>query len=71
MIENKSDFILSVVLCALWLVSGIALLFTNFWVLGIVLTGCGAYSFITPAKYYVSQRNTAHELAIDEIEVGE
>jgi len=71
MIENKSDFILSVVLCALWVVSGIVLLFTNFWALGIVLAACGAYSSITPIKYYISQRNTAKELAIDEIEVGE
>lgn len=73
-IENKNDFILSVVLCAIYFVIGLVLLFTNFWLMGIILLGCCAYSAITPVKYFIAQRNTAKELQIEvveEVEVNE
>ena len=68
-IENKNDFILSVVLCAVYFLVGLVLLFTNFWLMGIILLGCCAYSSITPVKYYIAQRNIVKELQVEEIEV--
>ena len=68
-IESKNDFIFSVALCAVYFIIGAVLLFTNFWLMGLVLLGCCAYSAITPVKYFLAQRNSAKELQIEEVEV--
>ena len=68
-IESRNDFILSVSLCAVYFVIGAILVFTNFWLMGLVLLGCCAYSAITPVKYFLAQRNSAKELQIEEVEV--
>ena len=70
-IENKNDFILSVVLSSIWLIAGIALLFTNFWIIGIVFASCGVYSAISPVKYYISLRKAIPSEEIETIEVND
>ena len=68
-IESRNDFILSVALCAVYFIIGAILVFTNFWLMGLVLLGCCAYSAITPVKYFIAQRNSVKELQIEEVEV--
>ena len=68
-IENKNDFILSVVLCAVYFLVGLVLLFTNFWLMGLIFLACCGYSTITPVKYFLAQRNSVKELQIEEVEV--
>ena len=70
-IETKNDFILSVVLSSIWLLIGIVLLFTNFWVMGIVFTACGIYSAVSPVKYYISLRKEIPSEEIENLEINE
>ena len=72
-IETKNDFILSVTLSAIWLVIGIILFLTNLWILGLVFFGCGAYSAISPVKYYIATRraiptDSLEDLNLDDVE---
>ena len=68
-IETKSDFKFSVLLSAIWLVIGVLVLFTNFWVLGIVLTVCGVFSAITPVKYYIANKRAIPTDSIENFEL--
>ena len=68
-IETKNDFKFSVLLSAIWLLIGIVLLFTNFWVLGIVFAVCGVFSAITPVKYYIANKRAIPTDSIENLEL--